>query len=205
MILSGLTTGCSLSPPVFVPLNSPQFARHGGESSGAEISAPSRLVLELYDLPATTTTASMIIDGDLQSQIDETGDRPVVTSFGMVAAADVFCLGGVCDQIWLRGEAEIRIEPDHFRMSLLNLSARSEDGAIHLSGHIIRHDYLNPLVDLSEAEMVLTAGDRVITMDRDSLLQINVNELRRQHAQGVFITGSTAEEITLDGQLRNPE
>ncbi|MCE2517746.1 MAG: hypothetical protein J4F41_07935, partial [Alphaproteobacteria bacterium] len=164
-----ISSGCTFTPPTFTPINTHQFPR-----ADAAATPPSRLLARILELvPGNAEVSSptpIVIAGnpDVMDMMDMMATTPPLTTpiptlISLTAHADVFCVGEVCDQMWLRGPVEVVIEPDHFRASLQQISARSGDGSVHLTGRLTRYDYTNPLVDLSQSEMVLTAGDTIIT------------------------------------------
>lgn len=119
------------------------------------------------------------------------------------AGLDVFCIGGICDQIWLRGSAVVTININNLDLRLSQILARDDEGTMQLSGEIIRHQPEDILSDYAKADLVFTAngGETIITLDQDSLLNVQTkDEIEVLH--GVFTAESLAHGIYLDGTIK---
>ena len=124
------------------------------------------------------------------------------TSFDVTATSYVYCIGGSCDQREFFGSAEILIEPDHYRISIRNLSVKTADNAMHLTGQILQYTNTDKIEPPSEASVTLTTPSSIIQLDRKSTLHVNQVQVRQNIPNGIFILFNEKQGMYLDGRMQ---
>lgn len=124
------------------------------------------------------------------------------TAFGVTATSYIYCVGGSCDQREFFGNAEILIEPDHYRVSIRNLSVKTADNTMHITGQILQYTNTDAIKTGSEASVTLTTPSSIIQLDRNSTLYINQDDARQNIPNAIFILTNEAVGIYLDGRVQ---
>jgi hypothetical protein len=208
--LTGVTSGCQFAQMTFIPYKNQTSSAHHHRDTAASYNPIESLILSLQkenpfgEIPNTNIQDS--IQGNrreraLVTASSQDNDTVIITTFSLSAAASVSCTGGVCDQQILKGPAEIIIKPDQHYISIHHISARNENGDIHLTGRVEQFVHDNPLESSAESSLVMTADSDVFVMDKTSTMFIDTDDIGKNHAQGIFIAGSTAHDIYLSGDI----
>lgn len=143
-----------------------------------------------------------VVGNSQSSTTPQTPPQTTPNTFNLNAQANIFCIGGICNQQWLRGSAEIFFRPRDKYFSLNQISAQNDARTMHLTGRVERFDNGDPLSLQAETHLVLTAGSSQIVMDTKSTLFVEDDNLADGQARAVFIASSATHGITLDGQVQ---